>query len=304
MTDEPNRSLTPNRRTVITSIGVAGLTATLQTGTVIGASDDEPSTTYGFETGLGDWTVVEDAFTRTDEVAYEGSYAAGINYDEFEPIDTIAYLDLAESIQPARLNFAWQETSSSFGGGILLRNEAGTMECFVGSDNPAWTVIGDNSPDGPGETEFGRTVDDEFGESSLYDRWIQTELEFDWSDKKFDASFTDTVNGETATQTFSLNKGENISQIELHGYTALEYEPGSEPETDSCHMYWDEIAINSGRDSEDESESPESSPYTNSEGYVNSEGLLDAGADYRNGEISEGTLSEVASAFRSGEPLS
>jgi hypothetical protein len=44
--------------------------------------------------------------------------------------------------------------------------------------------------------------------------------------------------------------------------------------------------------------------YTNSDGYVNSEGLLDAGADHRNGEIDEDTLSEVVSAFRSGEPLS
>jgi hypothetical protein len=46
------------------------------------------------------------------------------------------------------------------------------------------------------------------------------------------------------------------------------------------------------------------SKYTDEEGYVDSEGLLDAGADYRNGEISEDRLSEVASAFRSGEPLS
>jgi hypothetical protein len=51
-------------------------------------------------------------------------------------------------------------------------------------------------------------------------------------------------------------------------------------------------------------ETPESSPYTDSEGYVDSEGLLDAGADYRNGEIDEDKLSKVASAFRSGEPLS
>ena len=51
-------------------------------------------------------------------------------------------------------------------------------------------------------------------------------------------------------------------------------------------------------------EPPETSPYTDSGGYVDSEGLLDAGADYRNGEISEDRLSEVASAFRSGEPLS
>jgi outer membrane protein assembly factor BamB len=267
------------------------------------SSIDDPSDTYGFETGLGDWTVVEDALNRTAAVAYEGSYAAGINYDELDSIDTIAYLDVTESIRPSRLTFAWRETSGSFGGGILLRNAGGTMECFAGSNNPEWTVIGDNSPDGPGATEFGRTEDDTFDESTLYDRWIQTELEFDWTDSKFDATFTDTVSGETATQTFSLNKGENISQIELHGYTALEYEPGSEPSTDSCHMYWDEIAINPSGDGDDESDPPESSPYTDSEGYVDSEGLLNAGADYRNGEISADKLSEVASAFRSGEPL-
>jgi hypothetical protein len=43
--------------------------------------------------------------------------------------------------------------------------------------------------------------------------------------------------------------------------------------------------------------------YTDEKGYVDSEGLLDAGADYRKGKISEDTLSEIASAFRSGEPL-
>lgn len=54
-------------------------------------------------------------------------------------------------------------------------------------------------------------------------------------------------------------------------------------------------------DTDDRSDS--GSPYTDDEGYVDSEGLLDAGADYRNGEINEDRLSEVASAFRSGEPL-
>jgi hypothetical protein len=54
----------------------------------------------------------------------------------------------------------------------------------------------------------------------------------------------------------------------------------------------------------DPPESPESSPYTDEDGYVDSEGLLDAGADYRNSKIDEDRLSEVASAFRSGEPLS
>lgn len=50
--------------------------------------------------------------------------------------------------------------------------------------------------------------------------------------------------------------------------------------------------------------SGEFSKYTDDEGYVDSEGLLDAGADFRAGEIDESTLSEVTSAFRSGEPLS
>lgn len=48
----------------------------------------------------------------------------------------------------------------------------------------------------------------------------------------------------------------------------------------------------------------EGSRYTDEDGYVTSEGLLDAGADYRNGEISEDTLSKIAAAFRSGDPLS
>lgn len=48
----------------------------------------------------------------------------------------------------------------------------------------------------------------------------------------------------------------------------------------------------------------EGSRYTDEDGYVTSEGLLDAGSDYRNGEIGEDKLNKIASAFRSGEPLS
>lgn len=64
------------------------------------------------------------------------------------------------------------------------------------------------------------------------------------------------------------------------------------------------ISVTDSSSGKEDSESEESSRYTNEEGYVDSEGLLDAGADYRNGEIDEDRLSEVASAFRSGEPLS
>lgn len=237
MADEITRSLTPNRRTVLRSIGAAGFATTLQTGTVIGASGDESSSTYGFETGLDEWTVVEDSFSRTNRVAYEGSYAAGL--DSSGSIDTVAYVDLSETIRPEGLNFAWRETSGSFGGGILLRNENDDMECFAGSNNPQWIVIGDNSPDGPGSTYVP-------GDVSKYDRWIQTELEFDWSDNSFTVTFTDAETGSTATDTFSLNKGVNIDQIELHGYAGAEYEAGSEPETGSCDMYWDEIEIVTG----------------------------------------------------------
>jgi hypothetical protein len=116
------------------------------------------------------------------------------------------------------------------------------MECFVGSDNPEWVVIGDNSPDGPGRSYVG--------ESNGYDRWIQTEIEFDWNNSEFSVSFEDIESANTGSETFPLNHGQDIGQIELHGYQDNRYEQGSEPETRSCQMYWDSIEIESiGSDS-------------------------------------------------------
>lgn len=57
-------------------------------------------------------------------------------------------------------------------------------------------------------------------------------------------------------------------------------------------------------DYHEESESDEFARYTDENGFVDSEGLLNAGRDFRNGEINTETLNEVTTAFRTGEPLS
>ena len=260
--------LTSPRRAFVKTVGLVGLTTTVQTDTAIGQSDDYPSTTYGFENGLADGTVVEDSFDRTNEIAFEGSYAAGLNSSG--SIETIAYLIIPESLQLRRVSFVWRESSSSYGGGILVRNGSGNMECFAGSDNPQWVVIGNNSSNGPGATYIGRTRDS----ASTYDRWIRTNLEFDWENNQFTVSYTDTESGDTASDTFSLNEGENVDQIELHGYTAVGYDPGSEPETGSCDMYWDQIEIStlSGTENPEQTDSPDAT--TDSEQTDSPEGII------------------------------
>jgi hypothetical protein len=234
-------SLTPPRRVFLKTVGLLGLTTTAQTDTAAGQSDDYSSTTYRFEDELEDWKVVEDSFSRTNEIAFEGSYAVGLNSTS-GLIDTIAYLSLSENPQVQQVSFVWKEFFSSRGGGVLIRNSSGNMECFVGSDNPQWVVIGDNSPDGPGRSYVG--------EGNGYNRWIQTEIKFDWNNSEFSVSFEDIESGNTGSETFQLNEGQDIGQIELHGYQDRRYEPGSEPETESCQMYWDSIEIKStGSDS-------------------------------------------------------
>lgn len=66
-------------------------------------------------------------------------------------------------------------------------------------------------------------------------------------------------------------------------------------------VMWDDIVIEQYVDESD----PDSplAKYTDDEGYVDSEGLLDAGADFRAGEIDASTVEDIASAFRSGTPL-
>ena len=207
--------------------------------------------TYGFESELEEWDPVLDGFERTTDYAFEGSYAAGIQHGNSsggEQIDKIATLDLADAFgtsdseaELAELTFRWKELESSFGGGILVRNGGGDLEFFAGTDNPQWVIIGDHSAGGPGdivvnERESGSGEDN-------YGRWIETVLDFDWDEGEVEVTFTDTTNDESTTETYPLNEGEPISQVELHGYTSLRYERESEPTTGSCTMYWDEIVI-------------------------------------------------------------
>ena len=225
--------------TATTSLTAATVAGCLPTAGQPSQIDSETSTitTYGFESGLNGWTPVEDAFGRTDSYASEGSYSAGI--ESGGSIDTIAVLDIPEENRIQRISFAWKEFTGSFGGGLLARNRSGTLECFVGSDNPEWVVIGDNSSDGPGALYVEESENVVRG----YDRWIETEIEFNWDTDQFTVTYEDTESDITATDTFPLNEGESIGQLELHGYTAVGYEPGDEPETGSCQMYWDTIEI-------------------------------------------------------------
>lgn len=211
----------------------------------------DQTATYGFESELEAWDPVLDDFERTTDYAFEGSYAAGIQHGDAgggEQIAKIATLDIADALdtddgeaQLAELTVRWNELESSFGGGILVRNGGGDLEFFAGTDNPQWVVIGDHSADGPGdivvdERESGSGEDN-------YERWIETVLDFDWDEGEVEVTFTDTTNDESTTETYPLNEGEPISQVELHGYTSLRYERESEPTTGSCTMYWDEITI-------------------------------------------------------------
>jgi hypothetical protein len=113
--------------------------------------------------------------------------------------------------QLTRIQFTWREQQSSYGGGIAVRNADGELEVFAGTDNPQQIVV--NELNGDALTQ----VDDGNG----YDMWIETELVFDWSAGTVTTTFSDAETGsEYGSETVPLNHGENVAEIEFHGFSS------------------------------------------------------------------------------------
>jgi outer membrane protein assembly factor BamB len=139
------------------------------------------------------------------------------------------------------------------------------------------------------ETRPTETVANKNGVELPAEEWLQFKIT--WDDG--------TLGGNSGDITFTIQRESGEVLHEIAGNNTFYTSGGIGYNNQADVAYYDYYR----KHSTDMTEDPVNK-YTDTDGYVDSEGLLDAGADYRNGEIDEDRLNEVASAFRSGEPLS
>lgn len=215
-----------------------GTTAPGDDGTESSGEDNSPEGTvlsYGFEDAdLPAWTVADSRWDRTTEHSYEGTASGSVDaYQTVSVLATVSPEPLADGARISRLSYYWRETSESYGGGVTLTNSDGGLELFVGSDNPEWIVL----------TDTEAPTYSEITGADGFDRWIRTELDFDWADSRVTVTFTDTETGSTATDSFDLAAGTDVATIALQAFTSAEVDSGNGLQSDSCEMYWDEISV-------------------------------------------------------------
>jgi hypothetical protein len=177
----------------------------------------------GFEDGVERWEVHEDEWGPTSAVSYRGDLAATIKTNS--EVSALASVDIGSGARISEFSYHWRETPGSYGGGIQLFNSAGEVEIGTTSDNPEWVVD---------DAEGIRAVHSGTG----YNRWIRTELTFDWGRGTVAVTFRDTETGEGYSQTHGLKQGRDIQRIQLTAFTSER-----DWTNDSCYMSWDDIAV-------------------------------------------------------------
>lgn len=97
-------------------------------------------------------------------------------------------------------HFDWRETSSQTGFTVEFIDSDGSDVLAVGSNNPQWEVY-----DGSGSTTLWN--------GDGYDRWIEYDITFDWSNCEYSYGFYDPVSNHRETGTRSLASCQNIETI-------------------------------------------------------------------------------------------
>lgn len=184
----------------------------------------------GFEDSeMGLWDIAAEEWGRSTEYQNTGEYSAGLTKggpdtrDFISTIATASPANLDGGVRISEFTYHWLELESSFGGGVRLFNSDGNLEVGVASNNPSWII--------DAGTENEVTADG-------YRRWIETSLSFNWGDGTVSVGFVDTETGTTHSGEYSLKQGADVETIEISAYTGAR---GWKSE--SCHMYWDDIAV-------------------------------------------------------------
>ncbi|MFB6099669.1 MAG: fibronectin type III domain-containing protein [Candidatus Nanohalobium sp.] len=183
---------------------------------------------YNFDSKSdGSFTVNNGSFnSAASDRVYDGSYSGSVQADTPSDPDDFAVWQPWNGTgkQASEFEFYFQESSSSYGSGVRLKNSNGNYECGFATNNPQWNV-----DDSSGITEV-------YGGDG-YDRWIRVSATFDWSNSEFTVTFEDLQSGTTKSYTGSFINGTDIAAVELHNYNSGNWHPADNP--DNTYMWWD-----------------------------------------------------------------
>lgn len=152
----------------------------------------------------------------TDRI-YDGSYSG---YYKASDTDTTGIMaDKAihpGGAQPDYIEYIWQETSYSWGGGISIVDSAGNEVFGMADDNPQWDIKDANG---------WRQV---YGGDG-YDRWIKYRIEFDWVNGNCSIYFEDLSTGSVYKESgIPLINATDVETLEIRNYHSDSWRTGSQ----------------------------------------------------------------------------
>jgi len=163
-------------------------------------------------------SIVSDRVQTGGYAAYTTNIVSGDYQFRAEPFDG------GEPI--TRFEYWYQETSSSTGAGVRLKNSNGNYECGFATDNPQWKV-----DDGNGTEQVGSP-------NTNYGVWIRCTMTFDWDAGTFDIDVEET-NGATFTDSGRpLKNGTDVQYVE-----AWDYGSGSWGSGGGIDQWWDDFEV-------------------------------------------------------------
>lgn len=205
-----------------------------------------PKIIEDFESGSlsSEFTTRDSRFNVESTRAYNGTYSVRMNYGDFDSggssapssanIATFVPSELSGGAQPNYLEWYWQETSGSYGGGIRVRDSAGnTVGAFL-TNNPQWDV------------QTGSGFFTEIFSGDGVNRWIRSKMEFDYANNEITYTAEDLSSGTVVTKTYSsVNSYSDIEKIDFmdygggEGYSVLSQNGNG----NLIEMWWDDFTV-------------------------------------------------------------
>ncbi|RDZ61373.1 hypothetical protein C5B90_19055 [Haloferax sp. Atlit-12N] len=179
----------------------------------------------GFEAGdSGVWTL-EGPSQIVSNQSYSGTYSL---FTTESSGSSFGVYDFGSETEISDLEFYFRESSTSFGGGVVLEDDSGTQLCGVGSNNPQVDVL-----DGNGTTEI------DSGDGT--ERWVRFAItSIDWDNETFSVEWEDMQSGSTATSTgHPLANSNGVRRVRLVSHTGNRWGDPS----DTVDNWFDDISI-------------------------------------------------------------
>jgi len=187
-----------------------------------------------FESGsVSSWDNKDSDFASQTDYAYNGTYSGGIAGG----IEADLAGDLVDPdgvTRPQNFRCFFLETSSSFGGGIRLQDDAGNTQAAFASDNPQWYLQANDQKQNAKQIYGG----------DGYERWIKIRFDFSWLNSEFDYTIEDLQSGTIKTGTFSMLNNKGIARIRLELFNtvpAARWWYSENGKTDPCDFRFDDI---------------------------------------------------------------